>query len=243
MIKKILLWSGLAIILIIGVLIINLIITGKISSIVTEGTPIENYGTVNSALLVIDIQEGLTGEVSTIEGYKRAADDLIQRVNAISRRADENGILVIYIRNEIANPLINILNNSMAKGSLGAELDRRLNITSEHILTKKKKDAFSNSNLDSILIKSKVSRLFVVGLDAAHCVNSTIEGARNRRYNVAAISDAILSDPDTVKIQMLKEYTGKGVEILSTESFLMELELPEFHINPIVDKAYQTHKK
>ena len=41
---------------------------------------------------------------------------------------------------------------------------------------------------------------------------------------IAAISDAIISDPDTVKIQMLKEYAGKGVEILSTEKFLMELD-------------------
>jgi len=224
MIKKILLWSLLAVILIIGVLIINLLVTEKIASIVTEGTPIENYDTLNSALLVIDIQEGLTGDASAIEEYKRAGDDLIQRINAITKRSDENGILVIYIRNEISNPLINILNNSMAKGSTGAELDRRLNIASDHILSKKKEDAFSNSDLDSILIESEISRLFVVGLDAAHCVNSTIEGARNRGYKIAAISDAIISDPDTVKIQMLKEYACKGVELLNTVKFFMELD-------------------
>ncbi len=104
MIKRILLWSLLAVILIIGILIINLIVTEKIASIVTEGTPIENYNTLNSALLVIDIQEGLTGEVSAIEEYKGAADDLIQRINAIIKRSGENGILVIYMRNEISNP-------------------------------------------------------------------------------------------------------------------------------------------
>ena len=224
MIKRILLWSLLVVILMIAVLIINLIVTEKRASIVTEGTPIENYNTLKSALLVIDIQEGLTGEVSAIEVYKKAADDLIQRINAIIKRSGENGILVIYIRNEISNPLINILNNSMAEGSLGAELDRRLNIASDYILSKKKEDAFSNTNLDSILIKSEISRLFVVGLDAAHCVNSTIEGGRNRGYRIAAISDAIISDPDTVKIHMLKEYADKGVEILSTEKFFMELD-------------------
>ncbi len=224
MIKKILLWSLLSVILIICVLIINLIVTEKIASIVTEGTPIENYNTLNSALLVIDIQEGLTGEASGIEGYKSAADDLIQIINTITKKSDENGILVIYIRNEISNPLINILNNSLAKGSPCAELDQRLNIASDYILSKKKEDAFSNSNLDSILIKSEISRLFVVGLDASHCVNSTIEGGRNRGYKIAALSDAIISDPDTVKIQMLKEYAGKGVKILNTEKFIMELD-------------------
>ena len=224
MIKKILLWSFLSVILIIGILIINLIVSGKIASAVTEGRPIENYGTLNAALLVIDIQEGLTGEVSSIEGYKKAAEDLIPRINTITSGSDEKGILVIYIRSEISNPLINILNNSMAKGSSGAELDQRLNIVSDYILSKKKEDAFSNSNLDSILIKNEISRLFVVGLDAAHCVNSTIEGARNRGYKIAAISDAIISDPDTVKIQMLKEYAGKGVEILSTKQFFSEMD-------------------
>jgi nicotinamidase/pyrazinamidase len=224
MIKKILLWFFGSVILIIGILIINLFVTEKIASIVTEGRPIENYGTQNAALLVIDIQEGLTGDVSGIEGYKRAAEDLIPRINTITSRSDEKGILVIYIRSEISNPLINILNNSMAKGSLGAELDRRLNVVSDHILAKKKEDAFSISTLDSILIKNEISRLFVVGLDAAHCVNSTIGGARNRGYKITAISDAIISDPDTVKIQILKEYPGKGVEVLSTEKFLRELD-------------------
>jgi hypothetical protein len=128
MLIKILFRSLLAVILIIGVLIINLIVAGKRASIVTEGTAIEKYNSDNATLLVIDIQEGTTGAVSGNDGYKRAADDLIQRINTITEKSDENGILVIYIRNAITNPLINLLNNSMAKGRLGSELDRRLNI-------------------------------------------------------------------------------------------------------------------
>ncbi|KPL26139.1 MAG: hypothetical protein AMS23_03035 [Bacteroides sp. SM1_62] len=223
MFKKILFRSLLAVILIIGVLIINLIVAGKRASIVTEGTAIEKYNSDNAALLVIDIQEGTTGEVSGIDGYKRAADDLIQRINTITEKSDENGILVIYIRNAITNPLINLLNNSMAKGRLGSELDRRLNIASDHVFSKKKEDAFSNPNLDSILIKNEISRLFVVGLDAVHCVNSTIEGARNRGYSIAVISDAIISDPDSMKYQMLERFVSRGVETLSTEEFIMGL--------------------
>ncbi|KPL09676.1 MAG: hypothetical protein AMS26_22575 [Bacteroides sp. SM23_62] len=223
MFKKILFRSLLAVILIIGVLIINLIVAGKRASIVTEGTAIEKYNSDNAALLVIDIQEGTTGEVSGIDGYKRAADDLIQRINTITEKSDENGILVIYIRNAITNPLINLLNNSMAKGRLGSELDRRLNIASDHVFSKKKEDAFSNPNLDSILIKNEISRLFVVGLDAVYCVNSTIEGARNRGYSIAVISDAIISDPDSMKYQMLERFVSRGVETLSTEEFIMGL--------------------
>lgn len=224
MIKKILLWSLLAIVTFVLVLFINLKVYLKQSTIVTHGTPIREYSSDKAALLVIDIQEVTTGDMSASESFKKASDDLINRINTITEKSSKYGIPVIFIRNEVTNPLVNLLNSTMAKGSPGAQLDSRLNLVSDHILSKEKEDAFSNSDLDSILIRSEINRLFVVGLDAAHCVNSTIEGARNRGYKVAAISDAIISDPDTVKTSMLKRYAGIGVEILNTEKFFMELD-------------------
>jgi len=223
LIKKMLLWSLLAIILVIGVLFINLKVYEKRSSIVTKGTPIENYQSNNSALVVIDIQEYTTGVLSVNEVFKQGADDLIQKINRITEKSVEFGIPVIFIRSEISNPLLNLINNSMAVGSPGSQLDSRLTMVSDYIISKEIRDAFSNPKLDSILIENEISRLFIVGLDAAFCVNSTIEGARNRGYEVAAISDAILSDPDTVKNQMLEEYADKGVEILNTEKFFTKL--------------------
>ncbi len=84
----------------IGVLIINLFVTGKQASRVTVGTAKEKYTSYNFTLLVIDIQEGTTGEVSGNDVCKQAADDLILRVNKITEKSLENGILVIYIRNQ-----------------------------------------------------------------------------------------------------------------------------------------------
>ena len=213
----------MAIVLIIGILFINLKVVMKRGSIVTEGIPIENYHSDNSALVIIDIQEYTTGVVSINEFFKNEADDLILKINRITEKSYENGILVIYIRSEISNLLINLINSSASVGSLGAQLDARLKIVSDFIIPKEKQDAFSNPKLDSILIKNEISRLFVVGLDAAFCVNSTIEGARNRGYKVVAISDAIISDPDTVKIQMLEEYTDRGVDILDTKEFIEDI--------------------
>ena len=221
MLKKILLWSLLAIVTLVAALFINLKVYLKKANIVSHGTPIREYSSDKAALLVIDIQEVTTGEMSASESFKNASDDLIKRINTITEKSAKNGIPVIFIRNEVTNPLVNLLNNTMAKGSPGAQLDSRLNLVSDYVLGKEKKDAFSNPGLDSILIKREINKLFVVGLDAAHCVNSTIEGARNRGYKVAAIGDAIISDPDTVKSSMLKRYAGIGVEILNTEKFFM----------------------
>ena len=64
MIKKIILWTILSIMLVAGFFYINLIIFEKRGAIVTEGYPIENHQSDNVALLVIDIQEYNTGEIS-----------------------------------------------------------------------------------------------------------------------------------------------------------------------------------
>ena len=213
----------MAIVLIIGILFINLKVVMKRGSIVTKGIPIEKYHSDNSVLVIIDIQEYTTGVVSINEVFKNEADDLILKINRITEKSYENGIPVIYILSEISNPLINLINSSAAVGSLGAQLDARLKIVSDFIIPKEKQDAFSNPKLDSILIKNEISRLFVVGLDAAYCVNSTIEGARNRGYKVVAISDVIISDPDTVKIQMLEEYADRGVDIIDTKEFIEDI--------------------
>jgi nicotinamidase-related amidase len=41
---------------------------------------------------------------------------------------------------------------------------------------------FMNTRVDSILITNQVDELVVAGLDAAECVNATIEAAIHRRY-------------------------------------------------------------
>jgi nicotinamidase-related amidase len=224
MIKKILLSLFGAIILVIGILYINLKIYMKKGTVVTTGVPIESYQSHNSALLVIDIQEYTTGDISLNEVYKKASDGLIRTINELIEKSAETGIPVIYIRNEVSNPLVNLINNSMAPGNPGAQLDRRLNIASNHILPKEKQDAFSNPQLDSILIANEISRLIIVGLDAAYCVNSTIEGARNRGYDIAVIRDAIVSDPDTMRNHMLNEFGNRDMEILDSKEFILGLE-------------------
>ena len=98
------------------------------------------------------------------EVFTRKADDLIQRINKITEKSVENGIPVIYIRSEISNPLINLINSSASVGSLGSQLDARLKTVSDFIIPKEKQDAFSNPKLDSILIQNEISSLFVVGL-------------------------------------------------------------------------------
>ncbi|MBU1011782.1 MAG: hypothetical protein KKG99_02150 [Bacteroidetes bacterium] len=97
-IKKIVFGIIGAIILFVVVVIVNLIVLEKNASIVSKGKPIVNYNEYNRALLVIDIQEATTGEISTDFYYKLNSDDLIESINQLAEYFNAQNNLVVYIR-------------------------------------------------------------------------------------------------------------------------------------------------
>ncbi|MDX2430071.1 MAG: isochorismatase family cysteine hydrolase, partial [Bacteroides sp.] len=115
---------------------------------------------------------------------------------------------------EVANPLINLINNSMARGTKGAELDHRLLVVSDLLVAKRRSDSFNKTNLDQILTDRQIEKLVIVGLDAEKCVLSSIEAALNRGYKVTVIADGVIAGEEPVKIHMLDTYREMGVEVL-----------------------------
>lgn len=218
--KKTLLSIVSILVLCIIIIAVNFFIFQKNSKVISKGKPILKGNTIKQSLLVIDIQEGLTGKLATSDEYLVKSDELITNVNQIIDSLVRKDIPVIYVKNEISNFLINILNSSLAKGSPGAELDSRLNVVSNYVINKDKGDAFSNPLLDSILIKKEINKLVFVGLDLAYCVNRTIEAAHNRNYNICIISDAVLSKSDSLKNEMLNKFKQSGYEIISSKKYL-----------------------
>jgi len=218
LIKKILLGFFGTIILFALIVLINLIIAGHYESIVTTGQPIGNYDKHKSALLVIDIQEATTGHLSMYPFFQKNSDELIKNINRITDIFNNQNILVIHIRSEISNPLINLLNNSYAKGSPGAQFDKRIKTASGFEVIKRAKDSFKNTNLDSILTSNKVSELYILGLDAAECVNATVEASQNRNYKVNLVEEAILSKSSEMKDSMIAVFKDRGVNILHIDS-------------------------
>lgn len=216
--KKILLGIIGITVLFILVVIANFVIFGKNASVVSKGQPIENYKEHNSALLVVDIQEATTGEISTNSFYKKNADVLIKKINQMAGILKSRNSLVIYVRSEISNPFINLLNNSFAKGSSGSHFDKRLKPCPDFEIVKSRNDAFINTKLDDILITHKISELYITGLDAAYCINITSEAAQNRNYKVNIIEEAILSESVAMKDSMITGFKHRGIMILSADS-------------------------
>lgn len=223
--KKIILRTLGLLILIVVFLFAYLIIFEQRGKVISEGKPIERYAEQRSALMVIDIQESTTGTVTQYESFAKGSDGLIRTINAVIDQAVQDSMPVIYIRSEISDPIINLLNSSMAKGSVGAALDKRLKVVSYQVFEKDKEDSFCNPELDRFLTLNRINRLLVVGLDAAYCVNSTIKAAQNRGYEIAVITDAVISETDEMKAQMLKEFENRKVELLRADEFLNRVKL------------------
>jgi len=206
------------IILFIIIVVVYLIFFVKNESIVSKGQPIQNFDKRNCALLVVDIQEVITGDLSIYPGLQEKSEILIQKINQAIDSFKVRNYPVIYIRSEINNPFINLINSSYAKGSPGVKYDKRLRIVSDIEVVKTGKDSFRKTNLDDILSKNKVNELFIVGLDAAECVNATVEASQNRNYKVNIIKEAVISKSRSKTDSMMVYFREKGVRIIDMDS-------------------------
>lgn len=205
------------------ILVILVIYTGYLyfaSSSISKGEPIPKYDHSISALLVIDIQEGSTGNVSVSEEYINQADALILNVNELILLADSLNIPVVYIYHQIDNWLFNLATNGvLAKNSPGTAIDSRIKIVSKNIFSKEKMDAFCNPELDEFLKKHNVNKLLITGMDAVYCVNRTVYAALNRGYKITVIQDAIISETESKKIEMIEQFESDGIHVINSDEF------------------------
>ena len=128
--KKIIVRTLIALAILLLIVIARLVVLMISTTQVSRGMPIKQYETEKSALLIIDVQNGTTGEVSTYKHLKEQSAELIRQINTLIDSSDRYNIPVVYINNEVSSRLINILNGSMAKGSVGARPDPRLELVS-----------------------------------------------------------------------------------------------------------------
>ncbi len=217
--KKIIFWTLIAAVCVIIGLVSDMTLLFKRMSAVSKGEPIPVYSSEKGALLVIDVQEGLTGDLGNfaVKDFKSQSDILIRTINKAVDWADANNMPVAYIRQESVDPIYNMLTGGLtAKGSPASQIDKRVKVSGSNIFSKQKMDAFSNPELDSFLRSMKITRLYVTGLDAAYCVDRTIKGALGRGYKVTAVKDAIISAKAGKRDTMIAKYTAEGVSLTAS---------------------------
>ncbi len=211
------------IVILIGLFSFNLIRYKNYSNNISLGTEIKSGIIDRPALLVFDIQEGTTGDLSDNEYYKSSSRELIDRINRLVDSSVRYNIPVIYVRNEVRNCLINLINKRLAENSPGIALDKRLKRVPGYLILNDKMDAFGNSGLDSILVKHGVNRLYFAGLDPAYSIGKTLQAGGYRNYKTSVIKDATISESAALKKQKLLEFSNKGCEILSSEDYFRKM--------------------
>jgi nicotinamidase-related amidase len=133
----------------------------------------------NTALLVIDVQNGVVAGA-----YNR--DGVIANINALVEKARAEDVPVIWVQHS---------DEELVPGSENwqyvPELVRR---ESEPLVHKNYGDSFEATDLESLLSERGVGRLVVTGAQTDACVRSTLHGAITRGYDTTLVRDAHTTD-------------------------------------------------
>jgi nicotinamidase-related amidase len=132
-------------------------------------------GRPNSALLVIDVQNGV------VAGTPRR-DDVIANIATLLDKARAAEVPVVWVQHS---------DDGLPYGSEAwqyvPELVRR---EDEPVVHKNFGDAFEATTLEPLLAQREVGRLLVTGAQTDACIRATLHGAFTRGYDVSLVGDA-----------------------------------------------------
>ena len=129
----------------------------------------------NTALLVIDVQNGVVGEAHD-------RDRVVANIATLVERARAADVDVVWVAHN---------SDEMPRGSEGwhyvAPLARR---DEESLVHKQYADSFEDTNLETVLAELGIGRLVVAGAQTDECIRSTLHGAIVRGYDATLVADA-----------------------------------------------------
>jgi nicotinamidase-related amidase len=129
----------------------------------------------NTALLVIDVQNGVVAEA-----HQR--DTVVANVATLVETARQEQIPVIWVQHS---------DEELERGSEAWRIVPELSPDdAEPLVEKHYGDSFEDTNLETVLSGLGVGRLVVAGAQTDECVRSTLHGAFVRGYDATLVSDA-----------------------------------------------------
>lgn len=128
-----------------------------------------------TALLVIDVQQGVVGEA-----YDR--DRVVANIVALVDKARAADVDVVWVQHH---------SDDLPAGSESwqyvPELVRR---EAEPLVHKTYADSFEDTDLEAVLAARGIGRVVVAGAQTDECIRSTLHGAVVRGYDATLVSDA-----------------------------------------------------
>ena len=129
----------------------------------------------NTALLVIDVQNGVVGGAHD-------RDAVVANVNNLVEKARQEQVPVVWVQHS---------DDGLARGSDEWRIVPELSPDdAEPLVEKSYGDSFEDTTLESVLSDLGVGRLVVVGAQTDMCIRSTLHGALARGYDATLVSDA-----------------------------------------------------
>jgi nicotinamidase-related amidase len=129
----------------------------------------------NSALLVIDMQEGVVGAAHEV-------DRVVANITALVDRARAEDVPVVWVQHS---------DDDLADGSDAWQLLPSMQpAPDEPVVHKRYGDSFEGTDLESLLAERGVGRLVVTGAQTDACIRSTLHGALARGYDATLVGDA-----------------------------------------------------
>ena len=132
-------------------------------------------GRPNTALLVIDVQNGV------VERAVRRGE-VVANIRSLVDRARAAGVAVIWVQHS---------DDGLVVGSESWEyVPELVRQDGEPLVAKQHGDSFEGTDLEQRLAERGVGQLVVTGAQSDACVRSTIHGAFVRGYDVTLVTDA-----------------------------------------------------
>ena len=129
----------------------------------------------NTALIVIDVQNGVVAEA-----HER--DAVVANIAELVERARREDVPVVWVQHA---------DDGLERGSdewrIVPEL---LPAADEPLVEKQYGDSFEATDLEGVLACLRVGRLLVVGAQTDACIRSTLHGAFTRGYDTTLVGDA-----------------------------------------------------
>jgi nicotinamidase-related amidase len=129
----------------------------------------------NTALLVVDVQNGVVGGA-----HER--DTVVANVGSLVDRARREQVPVVWVQHS---------DQGLERGSDEWQIVPELTPDdAEPLVEKNYGDSFEDTNLEAVLSELGIGRLVVVGAQTDQCIRCTLHGAFARGYDATLVSDA-----------------------------------------------------
>ena len=129
----------------------------------------------NTALLVVDVQNGVVGSA-----HER--DTVVANIASLVEKARHEQVPVVWVQHS---------DEGLARGSDDWQIVPELAPgDGEPLVEKSYGDSFEDTTLETVLARLAAGRLVIAGAETDACIRSTLHGALVRGYDATLVSDA-----------------------------------------------------